>query len=56
MPHLLYTLLTAALLSAALALNGRRTSRERLNVALYSLFSCAAATLAGSWLMHWIHG
>jgi hypothetical protein len=55
-PHLTFTLLLAVLLSAAMALLGNRPLRERLYVATYLFLYCAAATLAGSWVMYLIHG
>ena len=56
MPHLVYTLLVAVLLSAAMALIGNRPVRERIYAAVYLLLFCAVTTLAGSWLMRLIHG
>lgn len=56
MPHLAFTILVAVLLSAALALLGNRSWRERLDVAIYLLLCCAATTFAGTWVMRLIHG
>jgi len=56
MPHLLFTLLMAVLLSSAMALIGRRSLRERLYVATYLLLCCAVTTLVGSWGMYLVHG
>jgi hypothetical protein len=56
MPHLEFTLLAAALLSAGMALLGNRSPRERLYVATYVFLCCAVATVAGSWGMYLIHG
>jgi len=56
MPHLTFTLLMALLLSAAMALIGSRSLQERLYAATYLLLCCAVTTLAGSWVMYWIHG
>jgi hypothetical protein len=56
MSHLAFTLLAAVLLSAALSLLGRRPLTERLYAAIYLFLCCVATTVAGSWLMHWIHG
>ena len=56
MSHLAYSLMLAILLSGALALLGRRTTRERLCVAGYTFLCCALATVAGSWGMYFIHG
>ncbi len=56
MSHLEFTLLVAVLLSAALALIGNRSPRERLHAATYFFLCCVAATVAGSWCMRLIHG
>ena len=56
MPHLAFTLLTAVLLSAGLSLVGNRPPTERLYAAIYLFLCCVATTVAGSWMMHWIHG
>jgi hypothetical protein len=56
MSHLEFTLLVAVMLSAALALIGNRTPRERLYAATYFFLCCVAATVAGSWCMRIIHG
>jgi hypothetical protein len=56
MAHLTYKILVAALVSAAVALTGNREWRERLYAGTYLFCCCAAATLAGSWAMYWIHG
>ena len=56
MSHAAYTLLFALLLSAALALLGNRSLSERLSVAIYVFFCCAAGTVLGSWGMYLIHG
>lgn len=56
MPHLIYSLLLAVLLSAAVSLIGNRTVRERLYAGVYMLLCCGAAMLAGSWTMYLIHG
>jgi len=55
-PHLAYTLLVAVLLSAAMALVGHRSLRERLYAATYLFLCCTAATLLGSWAMFLVHG
>jgi hypothetical protein len=55
-PHLTYTLLVAVLLSAAMALLGNRSLRERLYAATYLWLCCAVTTLVGSWVMYLIHG
>ena len=56
MPHPVFTLLVAVLLSAVLALLGNRPLRERLCVAAYVFLCCAVATVAGGWGMYLIHG
>ena len=56
MPHLPFTLLVAVLLSAAMALIGRRSLQERLYTATYLLLCCGFTTLVGSWVMYLIHG
>jgi hypothetical protein len=56
MSHFVYTLVAALLLSVAMSLIGNRTPAERLYAATYLFLYCAAATLGGSWAMHWIHG
>ena len=56
MPHFAFTLLTAVLLSAVMALLGKRTPRERVYAAVYIFLCCTAATVAGSWGMYLIHG
>jgi hypothetical protein len=56
MTHLPFTLLFAALVSAALALLGQRNLRDRLYHAAYVFLSCTATIIGGAWIMHWIHG
>jgi hypothetical protein len=56
MPHPIFTLLAAVLLSMAMAMVGERSLRERLCVAARLLFCCVMTTLGGSWLMRLIHG
>ena len=56
MPHPLFTLLAALLLSAAFAMVEDRTPRERLYAALRMMLCCTATTIAGGWLMRLIHG
>ena len=56
MAHPWFSLLTAGLLAVTLAADGVRTARERVAVALRTLVGCAAAVVAGGWLMRWIHG
>jgi hypothetical protein len=56
MPHLMFSLLVAVLLSLAMALIGNRSLRERLYVATYLLLCFAVTTLVGGWAMYLIHG
>jgi len=56
MPHLIFIMVVAALLSSAMALIGNRSLRERLYVATYLLLCCAVTTLVGGWVMYLIHG
>jgi hypothetical protein len=55
MPHLTFTLLAAALLASAMALEGRRPVRERLYIGIYRFLCCLATILIGSWSMYLIH-
>jgi hypothetical protein len=56
MSHLPFTLLLTVLISAGTALLGNRSARDRVYHAVYLVFSCLMATLAGSWIMYLIHG
>ena len=56
MGHLEYSILLALLISAVLAMLGKRSVRERFCVAAYMFLCCALATVAGSWGMYLIHG
>ncbi len=56
MPHLPFTFLLAALTAGASALPGARAARERAWRALYLFVTSIAAIVAGSWIMHLIHG
>ena len=56
MSHLAFTLLLAVLISAATALLGNRSARDRVHHAAYLVLSCLIATIAGSWIMYLIHG
>jgi hypothetical protein len=56
MPHLLWTLLLAVLVSAAAALPGDRAARERLGAGAYTFVACTLTVFAGSWLMYFIPG
>ena len=56
MPHLIFTLLLAVLLAAAMAAMGDRPARERLYVAARVFFGCVASIVAGGWVMRLIHG
>jgi hypothetical protein len=56
MPHPLFALLAAILLSLALAMVEDRSARERLYVAVRTFACCALSIVGGSWLMRLIHG
>jgi len=56
MPHPIFTLLAAFLLSVAIAMVEHRSLRERLYVAARVFLCCAMTTLGGSWVMRLIHG
>jgi hypothetical protein len=56
MSHLPFTLLLALLMSAATALRGNRSARDRVYHAVYLMLSCLIATVGGSWIMYLIHG
>jgi hypothetical protein len=56
MSHLSFTLLLAVLISAATALLGNRSGRDRVYHAAYLAVSYLIATVAGSWIMYLIHG
>ena len=56
MSHPMFTLLLAILISAALAMAGNRTSRERVHHAAWVFSAFIVTTIAGSWAMHFIHG
>ena len=56
MPHPLYALLMAVLVSGAMAMLDNRAGRERLYVAVRIFMWCAVALVGGGWLMHLIHG
>jgi hypothetical protein len=56
MPHIIWTLLLALLISAASAMAGNRDARERMSAAAYTFVSCTLTVFAGSWLMYFIHG
>jgi hypothetical protein len=55
-PHLIFTVLLAALISCVVALLGNRSRQERLYHAAYLLVSCVASVVAGSWIMYLVHG
>ncbi len=55
-PHPIFTLLAAILLSMAMAMEEDRSPRERLYVGARMFLCCAVTTLGGSWLMLLIHG
>jgi hypothetical protein len=54
--HLGFTVLLSLLLSAAVALMGNRSLKERLYVATYVMLCYAVLTVGGSWAMFLIHG
>jgi hypothetical protein len=56
MAHPWFSALTAGLLAVSMAADGDRTARERAAVAVRTLAGCAAAVVAGGWLMRLIHG
>ena len=56
MPHLLFTLFAALLLSVAMSMLDHREFRERIYVAARMFFCCVAAFVGGGWLMRFIHG
>ena len=56
MTHLMFSILSAVLLCAAMALIGNRSLCERIHVATYLLLTCAVTTLVGGWVMYLIHG
>lgn len=56
MPHPAFTLLTACLLSIAMAATEKRTPLGRMYAAARMLVFCAIATVGGGWLMRFIHG
>jgi hypothetical protein len=55
MPHIIWTLLLALLISGASAMAGNRGARERLSAAAYTFVSCTVTVFAGSWLMYLVH-
>ena len=56
MTHLSFALFTALMLSFAMAATERRSPRERFAAAAATFFRCMAFTVAGGWLMFWVHG
>ena len=56
MSHLIFTALLAIVISAVIALLGRRTRRERVYHAGYLFVCCMATVVAGSWAMYFVHG
>lgn len=54
-PHLILTVLLAAVISSVVGLLGRRSRRERLYHAGYLLVCCVASVVAGSWIMYLVH-
>jgi len=56
MPHLVVTLLLAAVLAVAAAFLDRRSGRSRVYLAVWTFLAWTAAVIAGSWVMLLIHG
>jgi hypothetical protein len=56
MSHPIFTLLTAFLLSIAMAMVEGRTARERWYIGVRMFASCIVAIAGGGWLMRLIHG
>jgi len=55
MSHPVFTLLSAAAISAGLAITESRSIRARINHAVYMFLSCTLAVVAGGWLMYLVH-
>jgi hypothetical protein len=55
-PHLILTVLLAAVIASVAALLGRRSRRQRMYHAGYLLVCSVASVVAGSWIMYLIHG
>ena len=56
MTHPMFTVVSAGLLAAALALVEDRTPRERAYVAARMFLGCVAGVAVGAWLMRLFHG
>ena len=56
MTHPMFTLFTAVLLAAAMAILDDRTPRERIYIAVRFFLTCVVSVTGGSWLMRLIHG
>ena len=56
MPHPLRVVMAAVVLSILAALLGRRTIRQRLAYSTYLLVTSIGVVIAGSWVMHFMHG
>ena len=56
MPHLIFVLFTALVISAAMAAVENRAPRARLYVALRMFLWFCVSVVGGSWLMRLIHG
>jgi hypothetical protein len=56
MSHPVFALIAALTLAVAVGLLGRRGVRERLAYSTYLLVCCIGSVIAGSWVMHVIHG
>jgi len=51
-----FMVIAAAAVAAGTALVEDRTAGERVRVAAWVLFTCAAAVAGGGWVMRLIHG
>jgi uncharacterized membrane protein HdeD (DUF308 family) len=56
MTHLTLTVLLALLTSAAAAVTGKATPRQRGHHAVWIFLSSICSVVAGSWMMFLIHG
>jgi len=56
MAHFIYMLFTAGLVATAMAFSENRPIREQFYRAVYLFLCCIVVVIAGSWIMHAIHG
>jgi hypothetical protein len=56
MSHLAMTVLCATGMAAVAAVPGKRPLRARVVYSSYLAAMGVASVIAGSWVMHWIHG